>query len=108
MEEAEDADEEEDLEEGEKDVGLGGVEQAESQQGGDATVEDGWTDLRHCHDHPLVPDDDDDGGYDDSMIDLYYHSLVIVIAVVIVNVIVILILIVIAIAIAFAIVIVIK
>ena len=101
MEETEDADEEEDLEEGEKDVGLGGVEQAEGQQGGDATVEDGWTDLCHCHDHPLVPDDDDDGGYDDSLIDLYYRSLVIVIAVVIVIVI----LIVIAIAIAFAIVI---
>ena len=61
MEEAEDADEEEDLEEGEKDVGLGGVEQAEGEQGGDATVEDGGADLRHRHDHPLVPDDDDDG-----------------------------------------------
>ena len=61
MEETEDADEEEDLEEGEKDVGLGGVEQAEGEQGGDATVEDGGPDLRHRHDHPLVPDDDDDG-----------------------------------------------
>ena len=61
MEEAKDADEEEDLEEGEKDVGLGGVEQAEGEQGGDATVEDGGPDLRHRHDHPLVPDDDDDG-----------------------------------------------
>ena len=59
MEETEDADEEEDLEEGEKDVGLGGVEQAEGEQGGDATVEDGRADLRHRHDHPLVPDDDD-------------------------------------------------
>ena len=67
MEEAEDADEEEDLEEGEKDVGLGGVEQAEGEQGGDATVEDGWTDLCHCHDHPLVPDDDDVKGYDGSL-----------------------------------------
>ena len=56
MEETEDADEEEDLEEGEKDVGLGGVEQAEGKQGGDPTVEHRWTDLRHCHDHPLVPD----------------------------------------------------
>ena len=61
MEEAKDADEEEDLEEGEKDVGLGGVEQAEGEQGGDATVEDGGADLRHRHDHPLVPDDHDDG-----------------------------------------------
>ena len=64
MEEAKDADEEEDLEEGEKDVGLGGVEQAEGEQGGDATVEDGGADLRHRHDHPLVPDDDDDDGQD--------------------------------------------
>ena len=64
MEEAEDADEEEDLEEGEKDVGLGGVEQAEGEQGGDATVEDGGADLRHRHDHPLVPyDDDGQDGY---------------------------------------------
>ena len=72
MEEAEDADEEEDLEEGEKDVGLGGVEEAEGQQGGDSTVEDCRTDLRHCHDHPLVPDHDEEG-YHGSLVDLCYH-----------------------------------
>ena len=70
MEEAKDADEEEDLEEGEKDVGLGGVEQAEGEQGGDATVEDGGADLRHRHDHPLVPYDDDGQDGQDGYIEL--------------------------------------
>ena len=53
--EAEDADEEEDLEEWEADVGLGGGEQDECQQGGQAPVQHRRPNLRQGQRHALVP-----------------------------------------------------
>jgi hypothetical protein len=54
--EAEHADEEEDLEEGEEDVGVGGGEEDEGEDGGEAAVEDGRAHPPHRLNHPRVPD----------------------------------------------------
>ena len=55
MVEAKHADEEEDLEEGEEDVGVGGGEEDEGEDGGEAAVEDSRTHPRHRLHHAAVP-----------------------------------------------------
>ena len=49
------ANQEEDLEEGEEDVGLGCGQQNKCQEGREASVENCWTNLRHRTDNSLVP-----------------------------------------------------
>ncbi len=53
--EAEHADEEEDLEEGEEDVGVWGGEEDEGEDGGEAAVEDGRAHPPHRLNHSRVP-----------------------------------------------------
>ena len=55
VEQAEDTDEEEDLEEWEADVGLGGGEQDEGEEGGQAPVQHRRAHLRQGQGHALVP-----------------------------------------------------
>ena len=49
------ANQEEDLKEGEEDIGLGGGQQNKCQEGREASVEDCWSYLRHRADNSLVP-----------------------------------------------------
>ena len=56
VEQSKQTNQEEDLEEGEEDVGLGCGQQNKCQEGREASVEDCWPDLRHRADNSLVPD----------------------------------------------------
>ena len=55
MEESKQTNQEEDLEEREEDVRLGGGQQDKCQEGREASVEDSWPYLRHRADNSLVP-----------------------------------------------------